>query len=136
MQSTSRYQAYYRLAPVRGWFVQGEPKKIRRTDSSSLQLPVLFTKDKKHLLLTYFCPSCQVSPADEQECFTCFFYVLSEFVRHSQREREVSFCAGTLLAVQAVTQQYATQVGIHSPSLVDVVRAEQAEVAAHTTFLW
>lgn len=26
MQSTSRYQAYYRLAPVRGWFVQGEPK--------------------------------------------------------------------------------------------------------------
>lgn len=65
-----------------------------------------------------------------------FFYVLSEFVRHSQHEREVSFCAGTLLAVQAVTQQYATQVGIHSPSLVDVVRAEQAEVAAHTTFLW
>ena len=36
MQSTSRYQAYYRLAPVRGWFVHGEPKKIRRTDSSAL----------------------------------------------------------------------------------------------------
>ena len=48
MQSTSCYQAYHGLAPVRGWFAQDEPKKIRRTDSSALlTAPCAFHKGQE-----------------------------------------------------------------------------------------